>query len=133
GVVVVRLPPDEFSRVVTGSMAWERDGLGATGEVYLAGADGRLRSESRFHLEDPDGYLDTLRKAGYPKQQIDEVRRSETTILTQEARGEAQERALEGHTATEVVHDYRGVKVLAAYAPLDVEGRRCVIVAQQDV
>src|SRR5262249_49954824 len=134
GLLVFRFLIDEFSNVLTGEMAWERDGLGKTGEVYLVGADGFMRSESRFRLEKPDDYPDILRQAKYSEKQIEAVKRLETTVCSQEARDDALERASDNQSGTEILKDYRGVPVLAANAPLrNEQGYRWFIVAKQDV
>lgn len=49
---------------MTGSRNWKSDGLGETGETYLVGQDYLMRSVSRFLVEDPKEYAETLRKIG---------------------------------------------------------------------
>ncbi|HEV3261254.1 MAG TPA: adenylate/guanylate cyclase domain-containing protein [Gemmataceae bacterium] len=132
GLLVLRFPIGEFNRVLTGNNGWERDGLGKTGEVYLVGSDSLMRSVSRFFVESPDAYLDRLRAAGYPEEEIQRIRQAGTTVLTQAVHTGAVEDGLAGKTGTMVGADYRNEPVLAAYAPLQFGGRRAVIVAQMD-
>ena len=72
-----------------------RAGLGETGEMYLVGEDSFMRSNSRF-VEEP-------------------------TILQKEVDTEATREALRGITGTKIIINYRGVPVLSAYTPLDLE------------
>ena len=60
GVLGLQVPVDEINRVMTGNNNWAKDGLGRSGEAYLVGADSAMRSVSRFLVEDPAGYLETL-------------------------------------------------------------------------
>jgi len=53
GVLVLQMPIGVIDGVMTDDRNWSDRGLGETGESYLVGRDGRLRSNSRFFLEDP--------------------------------------------------------------------------------
>jgi methyl-accepting chemotaxis protein len=72
-----------------------RAGMGETGEMYLVGDDGYMRSNSRFS--------------------------EEPTILQKEVDTEATREALEGIIGTKIIEDYRGVSVLSAYTALDLK------------
>jgi methyl-accepting chemotaxis protein len=84
----------------------ERTGMGETGDAYLVGPGYMMRSDSRFATE--------------------------STILKTEVKTEASEAALAGQTDVRTVKDYRGVSVLAAFQPLEIEGLDWVIIAQID-
>jgi hypothetical protein len=133
GILVFQVPTDEISRVLTGNMGWERDGLGRTGEVYLVRSDHLMLSMSRFYYQDPEAYLASLREAGYPASQVERIHRAGTTILVQEDRSPTIGEALAGKTGTEIQVAYRNKPALISYAPLEVEGYRWVIVAKMDV
>jgi len=72
----------------------QRSGLGETGETYLVGQDFSLRSDSRF---------------------IKEPNVLKTKVDTRAAR-----EALAGNTDTGVMRNYRNVKVLTAYTPINI-------------
>ncbi len=57
-VIAVQISIDELNRILTSNQAWEEEGLGRTGETYIAGPDFLMRSDSRFLLEDPTAYYD---------------------------------------------------------------------------
>jgi methyl-accepting chemotaxis protein len=70
----------------------EQTGLGQTGDSYLVGADAVLRTPSRFLAEGE--------------------------VLKKRLETDAVRRVLAGETGEAVVTDYRGQKVLSAFAPL---------------
>ncbi len=61
GILALQLQVDEIDKVMTGNQNWKADGLGRSGETFLVGSDLRMRSTSRFLLEDPEGYDQVLR------------------------------------------------------------------------
>jgi class 3 adenylate cyclase len=132
GVLLVQFPVDEIDRVMTDSFGWVQDGLGRTGEVYLAGPDMLMRSRSRLMHEDPEQYYKDLQRAGYPPEDVARVRQSGTSILTQAVRIKAVESALAGQEGTDIMPDYRGRAALTSYAPLHIPGLRWVVVAEME-
>ena len=86
GVLVFQMPVEEIERVMTGNQNWWADGLGETGETYLVGPDFKMRSDSRFILEDPAGYLAALEDAGVSAFDLTRIRDFGTSILLQEVR-----------------------------------------------
>ncbi len=75
-------------------MLTQRAGLGQTGEMYLVGEDSFMRSNSRFSVT--------------------------PTMLQKEVHTEATREAFEGYVGTKIIKDYRGVPVLSAYTPLNL-------------
>jgi len=132
GVLVFQMPVGEIDRVMTSNRNWQIDGLGETGESYLVAPDFRMRSNSRFILEDPEGYLEAAERAGVSLTDIRQIRDFGTTIMIQEVRTPASIAALAGETATTTSVDYRGVEVLVSYAPLAIEGVDWVILSEID-
>ena len=133
GVLAFQMPVGEIDDVMTSNQNWEIDGLGKSGESYLVGPDFKMRSNSRFFLENPEGFLDAAEKAGASATDIREIRDFGTTILAQQVRSPASIAALIGETATTTTTDYRGVEVLSSYAPLDIEGVEWAILSEIDV
>jgi len=133
GVLVLQVPIGEIDRVMTDNRNWRSRGLGETGETYLVGPDGRLRSNSRFFLEDPESYIGRLEAMGASEIDQQRIRSFDTSILLQEVDSQAVREALEGNTATMVSTDYRGEKVLSSFEPLDISGLDWVVVAEMDV
>lgn len=101
GVLIIEIP---FSHLDT--MLTQRTGLGKTGESYLVGDDGFMRSNSRFSV-----------KPTMMQKEVD-------TIATREA--------FEGYVGTAIIKDYRGVTVLSAYTPLNLNFMNWVLIVEID-
>jgi class 3 adenylate cyclase len=132
GVVAGQVSIGDLNESLTSGGRWEAEGLGKTGEVYLVGDDGYARSDSRFLVEDKKGYLDMMKGLGVPEEQLQAIENSGHSILNQNFATEAVERALAGESGADAINDYRGVKVLSAYAPVDFGGKRWAIIAEKD-
>jgi len=89
GVIVIELPFSHLDSILT-----HKAGLGKTGEMYLVGDDGFMRSNSRFSVK--------------------------PTMLKQVVDTDATREAFEGYVGKKIVADYRGVPVLSAYTPLNL-------------
>ncbi len=90
GVLIIEIPFSHLDAIMT-----HRAGLGETGEMYLVGDDGYMRSNSRFS--------------------------EEPTILQKEVDTEATMEALNGIVGKKIIKDYRGVPALSAYTALDLK------------
>ena len=132
GVLAIQIPVGKIDDVMTSNRQWEADGLGQTGESYLVGPDFTMRSNSRFFLEDPAGYLKAAGEAGTPPDVVAKIREFGTTILHQSVRTAAAEAAMAGETATRREIDYRGVEVLSSFSPLSIDGVDWVILSEID-
>lgn len=51
GVLAIQVSIDEVDRVMAGDRHWKQEGLGVTGQAYLLGRDGLLRSNLRREVE----------------------------------------------------------------------------------
>ena len=132
GVLAVRLSAREIDQVMTGGAAWREEGLGESGETYLVGSDRLMRSDSRFYLEDPEGYFEQLRAQGLEAAAIERMRAAGSTVVAQPVRTEAVGRAARGEADTSRVLDYRGEPVLSSFTPLELPGLDWVLVAEID-
>lgn len=132
GVLILQIPIDQINRVMTGDQQWSEHGLGNSGETYLVGSDYTMRSDSRFFLEDPEAYLQTLDTLNYPQQKISQLRRFQTSILNQGVNTDSVLYALAGDSGAHVVEDYRKVPVLSAYGPVDIGDERWAVLAEID-
>lgn len=132
GVLVFQMPIDTINGIMTGRDDWQNDGLGFTGETYLVGSDGLMRSTSRLLKQNPVSYFKQIEEQGLNPLRINRIRSLDTTILLQPVEMEGVVKALNGESGSGVMRDYRGVEVLAAYAPVDIEGVNWVICGQVD-
>ena len=102
GVLAFQMPIGRINEIMQKSA-----GMGRSGETYIVGKDGFMRSDSRFS--------------------------EESTILKTKVAGATVEAALTGKTGLQIVEDYRGIDVVSAYAPLKFEGVNWAILAEIDV
>ncbi|MDM8553582.1 methyl-accepting chemotaxis protein [Desulfococcaceae bacterium HSG7] len=109
-VAVLRISVDAINVVMK-----ERSGMGQTGETYLVGNDGRMRSDS---FRDPEHYSV---KASY----ADPERGSINT--------DASRQALSGKTGRQQITTYTGRNVFSAYTPLEVGDLTWALIAETDV
>lgn len=133
GILAVQVPVDEINNVMTGNRNWQADGLGESGETYLVGEDYLMRSISRFLVETPDAYLQTLQSLGIDPETINRIRQYNTSILEQKVHTEAVEASLAGQQGTQIIRDYRDIPVLSSFAPLKIEGLEWVILSEIDL
>ncbi|WJX98835.1 adenylate/guanylate cyclase domain-containing protein [Curtobacterium sp. 458] len=132
GVMAVQVPLALISDIMTGDQGWKADGLGDTGESYLVGDDRLMRSYPRQLLQHPRQYERDVIAAGTAPAIAERQVQVKGSVLLQSVNTTPVSRALQGKTGTVIADDYRGKEVLAAYAPLEVDGLRWVVVAQMD-
>jgi class 3 adenylate cyclase len=131
GALAIELPIDRINQVMTVGGAWQINGLGVTGETYLVGSDGTMRSISRQLQDDPAAYEDAAVAAGLTPAAAALSVRNGNTLLQQTVSGEAVARALAGDSGTMLERNYLGEDSLTAFAPLALDGLDWVIVAQE--
>ena len=133
GIVVGQISIDALNAAMTNNGRWREEGLGASGEVYLVGLDQTARTDSRFLIEDRDGYLKSLKELHISDSIIDLIAATGHSILTQKIQTSAVSEALAGKSGNDIIPDYRNIDVMSAYAPIDVAGLRWAIIAEKDV
>lgn len=131
-VAIFQMPVDRINGLMTSNNRWKEMGLGDSGETYLVGDDGLLRNNSRFLIEDKEGYLNALRGAGVNEDTIKLIDAKESSIQLQSVETEAAKEAISGMTGAKIVPDYRGVNVLSVYRPLDIKDVKWAILAEID-
>lgn len=103
GLIVAEIPISAINKIMYGYP--EGSGLGKSGETYLVGADTLMRSNSRF---------------------------SENAILNIKVSTKAVKAALRGKTETSLIEDYRNIRCLSSYSPVEIEGLRWLLLAEID-
>ena len=101
GVLVFQMPIDNLNAVMN-----DTAGLGETGQSFIVGTDGLMRSDSRFSQE--------------------------STILKQKVDSPAITRALAGEEGVLEAVDYRNHYALTAYGSLDFLGTRWAVVVESE-
>jgi len=101
GTILVAVGSEGLNDIVRGT-----EGLGRTGETYLVGNDGLMRSDSRFETE--------------------------STVLRRAVNTPSADRAIAGETGFMMIENHRGVDVLSAYQPVLVFGQSWALLAEID-
>ncbi len=130
GIIALQLPVDEINNVMTGGQGWATDGLGDTGETFLVGADGFMRSVSRHFIEDKDALLSDLSGTGVLQTQLDGINTFDTTVMQLPVSSQAVSESFTGLSDTLVVNSYRGTPVLSSFERLNIEGLDWAILAE---
>jgi len=99
GVVAMQMPVGRINDIMQ-----QNEGMGETGETYLVGADGLMRSQSRLS-EKP-------------------------TLLVQKVDSEAANSVIAGKDGSGLYVDYRSAEVLGAYEPLAIPGLKWGLIAE---
>ncbi len=132
GVLAFQLPIERINQVMTGNGQWRESGLGESGETYLIGPDHTMRSQSRFWLEDPEGFLKTVAAAGETRATVEAIGAKQTVIGLHSVKSPGARKAVGGVTGFDVFDNDRGVPVLSAYKPVDIGGIHWAILAESD-
>lgn len=101
GVFAVQIPAEPLNELMHFTA-----GMGDTGETYLVGQDGLMRSQSRF-IKEP-------------------------TLLSTKVENASVQGGAEGQSGGHIVEDYRGTQVLSVYAPVNFGGQPWVLLAEID-
>ncbi|MBV7314128.1 methyl-accepting chemotaxis protein [Shewanella sp. NIFS-20-20] len=132
GVLIFQMPVDNINAIMTFNQAWQDAGMGSSGETYLVGSDGLLRSQSRFLLEDTANYLAALTASNLDANTLEMLKAKGTAIGIQPVDTLTSRQALAGGNGVQVVKDYRDVSVISAFTALDVLGLQWGILSEID-
>ena len=129
GILVVEISSDVIDGIMTSTGDWASDGLGETGETFILGGDGRMRSVSRAFVEDPAGYVTIAEAAGtLSPSEARAIDGAGTTVFFQRV---ADPSTLEeAGSAPAPVVSYLGADAFAAYQSLAVPGLDWYVGAQ---
>ncbi len=133
GTLILQVPLQKINEIATGTKAWEEEGLGKTGETYIVGPDHTMRTDSRFIIESPKKYFESIKKAKTAtNKEIDLMDYYKTSVLFQKVETEPVSKALSGISGTMTTLDYRKIKVLSSYTSLDIGQMSWAFLAEID-
>lgn len=132
GVLIFQIPTGKINSVMTSNESWDTAGLGKSGEAYLVGSDRKARSISRLLVEDPNAYQQTLIQQGTNHSLAKEISSKGSNIGLQDIDTKAVQLALNGRTDVELTQNYRGVSVLSAYTPLEIDDLNWILLSEID-
>lgn len=131
GILIFQMPIDGINAIMTNNGKWQETGFGESGETYLIGQDGLLRSQSRFLIEDFEGYISAL-TGSKDELTLARIKARKTAIGLQNVDSLGSQRALSGSSGVAYFKDYRNVPVISAYTPLDVNGQTWGLLSEID-
>ncbi|MFQ5356253.1 MAG: HAMP domain-containing protein, partial [Mariprofundaceae bacterium] len=132
GVLVMQVPITEINKVMTSNYDWQQAGAGESGESYLIGADLTMRSASRFHHDDEEAFLQSLKLTGVAKSTLNKIHSHHEVIGLVKVDSHAARSAIADKTGVEQDVDYRGIAVLSAFQPLDIPGQTWGLISEVD-
>jgi methyl-accepting chemotaxis protein len=132
GVLIFQMPIGRINNIMTSAGKWKEVGLGYSGKSYLVGQDFKARSMSRFLMEDKKGFLDLMEQVGTDNKILADMDAKGTNIGLQKIDSKGVKAALSGKKGFEIFTDYRRIKVLSAYAPLNIPGLNWVLMSEID-
>ncbi|MEL7209086.1 MAG: hypothetical protein AAGK32_12795, partial [Actinomycetota bacterium] len=130
GALVLEIPSEALTDTMTAGGRFEELGLGQTGEAYVVGGDRLMRSDPRFFIEDPEGYLERFRAEGYAEESAELIEFSESTAFLQPVDTEPAEAALDGEDFSGVTDNYLGFETLSSAVPVGAGDLDWVVVAE---
>jgi len=132
GVLIFQLPVDRLNNIMTHDHDWLNSGLGESGETYLVGADGLMRSNGRFLIESQPEYLTMMSSLGLSESIIQKMKAKNTSMGLQPVNTEGSKAVIAGEKGVAVFDDYRGVSVASAYQPLNIDGIKWGVMSEMD-
>jgi len=132
GTLIFQMPIERINMLMTYSRNWSEAGMGETGETYLVGPDGYMRNDSRFLMEEKASFLEALQTAGVDPAVRSAVAAKNTTIGLLQVNTPGVEAALAGRSGFDTFEDYRGIRVMSAYTPLNVNGLQWAVLSEVD-
>jgi signal transduction histidine kinase len=132
GLIIIEISVDQINGIMTNNNSWREIGFGETAETYIVGSDFKMRTDSRFFVQEPDKYFAMLKKTGIKNDIIYKIKSNSTSILLQEVKTTASEEGAKGLSNTKIITDYRGVEVVSAYSPLHISNLEWTIISEID-
>ncbi|MEM7207328.1 MAG: methyl-accepting chemotaxis protein [Pseudomonadota bacterium] len=132
GVLIVKLSSSRLNAVLTGNGDWSKSGLGKTGQAYLVGSDGVLRSNERFLSRDVSEFKQTLSDRGVVDEVINDISARSTSVLSLSIADSVVKRSFESDEGFEITENYLGAEVLSAFTKLNIADLNWIIVSEME-
>lgn len=132
GLLIVEIPAQRLSDIVSHHGEWHRLGLGETGEVYLLDDKGQLITDPREHQRNPQSFLAQMRTL-LPQgvQHWDSIQKSGSLAGYFPVTGAAAQELAQGRGGSGLVEDYLLRQVYASWQPLRIADQSFGLIAQQ--
>lgn len=130
GVMIIQLPIDAISGIMSSHGSWKETGLGETGDNFLVGGDHLLRSEMRGFQESPEEFLNALPGNAVPSSARDAIRQRGSLVGYLYLKTDVIDSASSGNSGTARQKDIMGNPVLTSYTPVSVFDQTWVLIIQ---
>lgn len=130
-VLIFQIPLNVITNLATHQKKWLDHGYGESGETYVVTPEGVLLTESRFFLEDPQGYNKVIQTLSPTIAK--HISDAGTSVGLQRVDSIAAKEALNGKSGFQLIQDYRNVDVYSYYQPLKLGPYTYAIMAEIDV
>ena len=131
GILIFQMPIDGINDIMTNKQSWQSTGFGDSGQTYLVGNDGLLRSQSRLLIEDKDRYLSAL-SSTTDDMTLAKIKATDSAIGIQKVDNISIQAASSGNSGIAYINDYRGEPIISAYTPITVLGYQWSILSEID-
>jgi methyl-accepting chemotaxis protein len=130
GILIFKLSSSKINQIINYRNDWVKNGLGKTGQTFLVGSDGLMRSNSRILEENSEQYENLLIKQNIDQQALESIKNHATSILLHPVKTIAADAALAGKEGTVRFQNYTGDEVLSSYSPITVFDNQWAIISQ---
>jgi len=116
GAIIFQLPREKINKVMSFNGDYEKAGLGKSGKANLVCEIGCMKNDSRFlsTITDPD------------------VIASGTTVAVMKVTSASTDAIKNGKSGSWIIDDYRGIRVLSSYGPVEIFNQPWGIVVEKD-
>jgi methyl-accepting chemotaxis protein len=115
-------------------MNWKKDGFGDSGETYIIGSDGKMKSVARKLIEEDGkykaGFMQSLKENNINDSIYQKIDKFDTTIGMADVKTEAANKASNGGTGWIIASNYLGENTISSYSPLDIKDVNWSIVSE---
>jgi len=133
GALVLRVPTNQTTALVNANGDWDLLGLGDSGDAYIVGSDGLLRTLPRPYIDDPEGYVERFASVTGDDLGATLIEFTGAPVLIAGVDNSVVNEALGGDPSFGRAKNGLDRSVVAAATPLDVGDLGWVLVTEQSV
>ncbi len=132
GVLIFKLSSSIMNKIITYNNNWQKSGLGKSGETFLVGKDGFMRSNSRVLIENAKDYTELLKQQSIDQESLTTINNHHTSIFLHKVNGAASDSAIAGNSGTITYTKYTGKNVISSYSPIKIFNNEWAIISELD-
>jgi len=133
GILIFQIPINKINHIMTSGKAWEKVGLGKTGESYLVGSDQKMLNMSRHLVENEAEFFNQLAAQNTNAETLSIIKAKKSTIGNLSVQSASTQLAMQKETGVHTIRNYLGTEVLSAYTPIEIAGVNLAIISEISV